>query len=146
MSATPVLYVAHLKTNMDVFCPGSAICIDMCKRTDIEINIQDVDVLRQKNVGLPGWMDGTPILIERGREPIKGGNAVARIQEMIEQFPKSNNQLPPSDLADDDNADPFVFNASKNGGLIRDNKLTDEDLQKYMDTRKQYNPVNVDMQ
>lgn len=83
-----VLYVAKDKTNRREFCRGSKMCLQITEvLPDKTINVQDCDMLREKNVRMPSWLDGTPILVSNETGNIyKGSIALKYLREMLEEY------------------------------------------------------------
>ena len=129
-----VLYVAHDLEDHEMMCPGSTLCLSLMEKVeDSVINVQDCDVLRKSKI-LPGWLNGTPIVIDENEGvPYKGKHAIKKMRMLQQQFPKTEEQ-PVAEQGDEDLDAAFKINVQpiqeSSGG-----KVTEQDLQRYMEAR-----------
>lgn len=148
-----VLYVAHDKNDSRYMCPGSTVCLSLLQSLPANtINVQDCDVLRQAK-SIPDWLNGTPILInDQEGIPYRGKEAIAKLRRIVEEYdiedkPQSNstNVLEPKAQAEPDIADVFTMDV-KPMEETKDNKITEADLQKFMEQRNQSLPPQQQIQ
>ena len=152
-----VLYVAKDKKNLQEYCRGSTMCL---KIVDVlpanTINIQDCDMLREKNVTLPSWLNGTPILVSKESGDIyKGSIALKYLRELLEDYSEKRKQevevekknlKTPSQFGDDDDTkeeeeedyDPWNDDFSKvDPSASEKPKATQQDVEEFMRRRQQ---------
>ena len=134
-----ILYVASHKSYEDMMCPGSIVCLSLAEKIPDEmIQIQNCDVLRTKT-DLPDWLNGTPILInERDQVPYRGQYAIRQLKKIVEALPKSQiktNQSIVEINKDEEDNDPFKMDVQPNLEEVKSDKVTEQDLQKYMEQR-----------
>lgn len=69
MSTDPVwiLYVSRDKRDKRRFDAGSAVCMRIIEEKGLQnkVAIQDIQVMKQRNVSLPSFLEGTPTLVHR---------------------------------------------------------------------------------
>lgn len=156
-----VLYVASDKQDKKVMCPGSTVCIALAK--DIPENmlsIQNCDILKQSTQEIPDWLNGTPLLInEKEGIPYRGREAINKMHELINLIkskPKKRRepeaQLPNQQNSNQTLQESSINNQPSNDGPsslddhfkmdvqpqleeTRSDKITEQDLQKYMELR-----------
>jgi len=153
-----VLYVAKDKKNLQEYCRGSKMCL---KIVDVlpsnTINIQDCDMLRAKNVALPSWLNGTPILVlKESGDIFKGSIAVKYLRELLEEYSEKRrqevevekkSQKPPSQFGDDEDDekqgeeeeyDPWNDDFAKVDPTASEKpKATQQDVEEFMRRRQQ---------
>lgn len=90
-----ILYVGRDKDDVDEFCPGSLVCLCLVEKlSSVEIQVQDCSILRQTSE-LPGWLDGTPMLInERERVPLRGKDAINILRNMLKLQKREEEEKP----------------------------------------------------
>ena len=173
-----ILYVASDKDNPTELCPGSIVCVNISEKLPEDfLQIQNCDVLRQKNAELPDWLNGTPIFINSDEEvPYRGKDAIKKLQAIFRNYEHhlkqqetanmksqiSNNskshrsqqqqqqrQYEPQQqrqkeeshaqfsLNEESLDDAFKINADPNAMETSSGKITEQDLQKYMEQRNQ---------
>ena len=159
MSHKYVLYIGKDNHDPSVFCRGSKVLLDLIKPYESQTLIQDVEILLEKGVNLPEWLDGTPILVDMStKQAMKGSEAARYVQDLQkkESFEKSSQResdSPPSMeemtgvlasgerlLHEDTNFDPAPPDAETMKLTNRDEKITDADLEKYMEMRNRGQP------
>ena len=146
MSQKYVLYVGKDNHDPSIFCRGSKVLLDLVKPLKDDIVIQDVDVLIDKGVSLPEWLDGTPILVDMAtKQALKGSEAARFVQELTsvnqQQIPQNQREeIPSMDqmtgmlasgerlLHEDANFDPAPQDAETMKIINRDDKITDAHL------------------
>lgn len=130
-----VLYVSRDKQHHDLMCPGSIVCLSIAEKiNDAVLSIQDCDILKQKSI-IPSWLDGTPILINENEGiPYRGKDAINKLNELMSQQPKEteNRGKAAPDIDDHFKLDVQPIDEEKNNG-----KITEADLQKFMEIRNQ---------
>lgn len=157
-----ILYVSSDKTDPDVMCPGSIVCLAMAEKIpDSIISIQNCDILKQKKK-LPPWLNGTPILInEEEQVPYRGRDAMKQMHILAESIPtpyveetevintrrkdpvRENPDIIDDRMANDSTApqndsDPFHIDVATDAVIEpASGKVTEQDLQKYMEQRNQ---------
>ena len=154
-----ILYVASDKTDSDIMCPGSIVCLALAEKVpDSMISIQNCDILMQKKK-LPSWLNGTPILINENEQvPFRGKDAIKQMNILIDSIPtpyveeseeevNSRGREPirrKPDKADDNDKkieqtqnDPFHMDVSPDDVIDPSSgKVTENDLQKIYGTKK----------
>ena len=145
-----VLYVGPDAAEERVFCPGSRSCIPLAEQLG-DINIQNVRTLLDEGVRLPGWLTGTPMLVDMTqKQAYKGSDALGHLkrlagaQQAASERPPSHDEmngvLPAGEVhlhGDGGMEAAFAAPAHAHGESSRfsDDKITDESLQRYMEAR-----------
>jgi len=82
-----VLYIASDKTKPDIYCKGSIMCMKMLDALPSKLfNVQNCDMLRQKNVQFPNWLTGTPVLVDKENGEIyKGSLCTQFLRELLQE-------------------------------------------------------------
>ena len=77
-----VLYVNNCRTNAQRLCRGSEMCVsEIDERMDV--HVQPIAKLMQKDAELPAWLNGTPICVDRHTsQAYKGTSAVSFVQSL----------------------------------------------------------------
>ena len=127
-----VLYVAHDKDDPSEMCPGSTVCLALVNEIkEGYINVQDCDILSQTKA-LPDWLNGTPIVInDEDGIAHRGKDAIKKLRQFSQLMPRasdSSQSEPASDLFSMTELPPQSEASSK---------VTEEDLQRFMELRKQ---------
>lgn len=165
---THVLYVAHAVHDEDALCKGSTLCVNIAKsmhKRDM-VAIQNVDILRKKQP-LPSWLNGTPILVDRTTNMIyKGTNAINEMKRLkmasseeieveiqsqpqviqtrgeVKRQPEKEEEMGYAHEEDDRPVDVFQMDreAAMAAEEARSSKVTEEDLQKFMEARERSLP------
>ena len=160
-----VLYVGSDFNEEDAMCPGSTVCLALAEKIpDEALSIQNCDILRKTTIEFPDWLNGTPILInEEEGIPYRGTDAVRKMREVVKEHEKSANsehsrkknsssdqsrdrepqkgqgqKAQKAQKAQDSPAqsldDHFTMEVSPQTET-RTDKVTEQDLQKYMEMR-----------
>ena len=89
MSERFVLYVHTDRLRASQYTSGCQCCIDIVSRMAVNtVLIQDTDILLNKGVALPDWIDGVPTLVDKQENTItKGVMAVKALQTMSLSYP-----------------------------------------------------------
>ena len=124
-----VLYIAKDKKNKNEYCRGSAMCLKIAELLPSNIiNVQDCDMLREKNVKLPIWLNGTPIIVSKESGDIyKGSVALKYLRELLEEYSETRKQK--------------SENESKNN---TSNTFENEDTREEDEEEEEYDPWNDD--
>ena len=156
-----VLYVASDKNIPEQMCPGSTVCLSLAEKIpENMISIQNCDILREQETELPDWLNGTPIFInEEEGVPYRGRDAINKINKMLKHISKSRKIQPVQGQQRDKDSirspEQNILQKQENneggqgrGGLddhfkmdvdphmeTRNDKVTENDLQKYMEMR-----------
>jgi len=82
-----VLYIASDKKNPDTYCKGSVMCMKMLDALPSKLfNVQNCDMLRQKNVQFPNWLTGTPVIVDKENGEIyKGSLCTQFLRELLQE-------------------------------------------------------------
>lgn len=148
-----VLYVARDKNDYDDMCPGSQVCLSIVEKMPPKVvRIQDCDKLRSSQ-DLPDWLNGTPIFVNEEEGIIyRGRDAVRRLRELADSVSQENiyedrptqaDTRPSTEAREakqkaiQDAEDPFHMDVPQNVEEPRGGKVTEQDLQKFMEQRKQ---------
>ncbi len=80
-----VLYVGpRIGGHEGEMCPGSQRALDIIDPFREDVDVYDVSQLRQNGISLPGWLNGTPCLVDtsqpRPLDPYKGGACLAHLK------------------------------------------------------------------
>lgn len=147
-----VLYIAQSRRNHDEFCPGSKAAIEAAHAAQSSVLVQNVDVMIERGVELPPWLDGTPILVNtEARQALKGSAAIAYLRELAEgaQEPERaptmdqmHGVLPGGERllhSEDSNFEPQPTEEAKY--MNRENKVTESDLEAYLAFRNKSAPA-----
>ena len=146
-----VLYIGHDHRNASVFCPGSKAAMELVKSLGEDALVQNVDVLLEKGVDLPEWLDGTPVLVNmETKQALKGSEAVKYLQNLSKPPPDEDHAptmeemqgvLPGGESYLHGESDNFTPSEPQQSHIMnRDDKITDADLEAYMKLR---NPDGV---
>jgi hypothetical protein len=143
------LYVAKDNDDASAYCKGSTVCINMLKSlSNVPVTVQNVHVLMASQT-LPPWLDGTPILVDTGSSRIyRGSDALFQISTMMSEevqrreasSPKANAVEEAEEYIDDVFATD-VANENANA-TVTDGKITNDDLQKFMQERNRILATN----
>lgn len=137
--------------------------LEMMRPLQEDTLIQDVEVLIEKGVSLPDWLDGTPILVDMStKQAMKGTEAVNFINFYMEQQTRAHEErtqnsnqresIPSMEemtgvlangerlLHETSNFDPAPPDADTMNLTNRDEKITDADLERYMEMRNKNQP------
>jgi hypothetical protein len=107
-----VLYVAKDKKNNLTYCKGSTMCLKILEALSNDfLNVQDCDTLRNNDVKLPSWLNGTPTLISKeSGEIYKGTNAIQFLREQLDEYSdninrkkEEKNRVSPTSMYEKDN-------------------------------------------
>ncbi len=159
-----VLYIARDRENKNEYCRGSAMCLKIAEVLPSNtINVQDCDMLRKKNVKLPIWLNGTPILVSKDSGDIyKGSVALRYLRELLEDYSEirkqktetENKKSTPSQFGDEDTReeeegeeeyDPWNDDFSKvDPSTTEKPKATQQDVEEFM-RRRQASMAQPDM-
>jgi len=151
-----VLYIASDKDDDESMCPGSIVCLSIAEKLpDNMISIQNTDILR-KTKEMPPWLNGTPIFINENEAfPYKGKDAIRKLQQVYNSIQDAKQTKTPAISAQVSHSSNQISNVedtqSTNGGLddhfkmdvnlqnvdanASSGKITEQDLQKYMEQR-----------
>ena len=151
-----VLYIARDKDDLREYCRGSKMCMKIIEVLPSEnINVQDCDMLRNKKVDFPAWLDGTPTLVSKTTGDIyKGTHAVKYMRELLEDYSqrrkKHEETKPdtPTPKEDDENSEEEEENydawadeskdlARKASSLDSQTKPTQQDVEEFMRQRQE---------
>ena len=151
-----VLYVGPDAVDPRIFCPGSRSCIPLAEQLG-DINIQNVRTLLDEGVRLPGWLTGTPMLVDmENRQAHKGTDALNHLKRLCgsrdgaKERPPSHDEmngvLPAGEAhlhGDGGLEAAFAAPANAHGESSRfsDEKITEESLQRYMEARNGNRPA-----
>lgn len=145
-----VLYVAHDKYESTAMCPGSTVCLSLIDKLPAKtVSIQDCDILRETNT-FPEWLDGTPIFVnEHEGVPYRGRDAIRKLRDLVEYAPLDTPEaIEPSNTPNKRVEHPdhpsqvhhlddhFKMDVTVNEET-KSEKITEADLQKYMELRNQ---------
>jgi hypothetical protein len=159
-----VLYVGSDKYDKELMCPGSMICLALAEQIpEDSISVQNCDILRRTdNISFPDWLNGTPIFINEDEGiPYRGRDAVNQLkrvlsnvlqknktsrepiqmsmnqqmQPTIRQQTKPSMDQPTSATETDSLEDHFKMDVVVQEDEPRSGKITEQDLQKYMELR-----------
>lgn len=84
-----ILYVGRSATDRSLPCPGSAVAGMLAEKLKHAVDVQDVEALG----ALPEWLDGTPVLVDRGtRYAYKGSDCLLQLQSIAAQREKQTTQ------------------------------------------------------
>ena len=147
-----VLYVAHDHVDPTMFCRGSRRAVRIAEPIKEDVLVQSVDVLIEKNVDIPSWLNGTPTLVDTdSKTAFTGSQALERLETAVHgdgakaKTPQSLNDMEGVaasgarvSFAEDD-AFAGAGDATVAEGLT-DSKVTDEDVQRYMQMRNKSQP------
>ena len=156
-----ILYVACDRNNPSMRCPGSRACLYVISQRKLDVHVQDVsELLAAENGELPGWLDGTPILLDEHTGELFKGTAAMRALEVVE--PSRQSPGPPaegsSEEADthplgclprglehcgDDDATLGVEPTRQGCDRLSDSKITERDLEEFIRTRNASAPKQV---
>lgn len=158
MSHKYVLYIGKDNRDPSVFCRGSKVLLELIKPFQEQTLIQDVEILMDKGVNLPDWLDGTPILVDMSnKQAMKGSEAARYVQDLQKKQNHEKSSEPSKEapsmeemtgvlasgerlLHDNSNFDPAPPDAETMNLTNRDEKITDADLEKYMEMRNKGQP------
>lgn len=158
-----VLYVGDDRVFPASLCPGSLVCVSLVETIRSPIHIQHCKTLIAEKA-LPAWLDGTPIFADDQdtHGPYRGTDAVRELQRIQReealaastaeavrpppppaQRPTKQAKLRPPDppplLDEPPDEDDGRMDATQNGvtaSRMATGKVTDQDLQAYMEARK----------
>lgn len=144
------MYVASDRWDPSQFCPGSRKAIDLSKKYKEDVLVQSVDVLLEKGVDIPTWLTGTPTLVDTETKISYPGSHALKHLEQINNADNS----PPESLSEMEGVpangtyvafesdDAFATQESVQNP-ISDEKITDDDVQKYMQKRSRSQTQHV---
>ena len=140
-----VLYVAHSHEEPDRLCTGSRKAMKLMEPVKEDVLVQSIDVLQEKGVALPDWLQGTPTLVDTSDKSaysgtqaldhlkeLAGGGKVATLDEMEGVAPNGRIDV---GFEHEHSMDSDVDADLGDGG-----KITEEDVQRYMQRRNQGAP------
>ena len=139
-----VLYVNYDRRDGQRMCAGSRRIMAMVEGIREDVNVQNISELQKKGVTLPEWLNGSPILVDtETKQAFKGTSAVTYVEsltrkpsppvhsEMTGILSKGEQHL----HADNDLDDFGPLTDGEAADDVRDGKVTDDDLQKYLAQR-----------
>lgn len=153
-----VLYIGQDNADPTIFCPGSRRAMKLIEPIKEDVSVQSIEVLLEKGVELPAWLTGTPTLVATdsrmayiGSECIdelarvsSGGrqNEQARTYDDMLGAPASGASFEQAEFEQDDSLAAQPQQA--NGLMDKDGKITDEDVQRYMNSRNASMPQQAE--
>ena len=149
-----VLYVGSDRSDMTRFCRGSRAAVAIIDSGGIEecVSVQSVQLLKQKNGTLPVWLVGTPTLVCRStKKAFRGQKVIDELQRAVaeKQSQKKESESGGGGGGEDGWGMTLASDAQHIGiesnwetvpdapGRYDDKKITDNDVQQYMERRKQ---------
>lgn len=130
-----ILYVNKEQSNPNAqYTCGSQCCMDLALKLPEDIvAIQDVSVLKENIEKMPDWLNGSPILLNCQLHDIKRGSvAIRELQKLVRVSPKSGNPR-----VDTQYTKPTPkIEPPADDRVVDDRKITDDDLQSYMNKRR----------
>ena len=150
-----LLYVAKDKRKSS-YCPGSRACLEIIGHIqNPDIQIQNVNKLISDGIELPGWLNGSPILVNKNTGEIMRGTAAVeflkkQINTHIHKTDKDTVDKTQQDTTEmegilpdgltfcEDMDNPLGIQAEEiDESKINDGKVTERDLEEYMRKRNE---------
>jgi len=153
-----VLYIGQDFSDPAIFCPGSRQAMKLIEPIKEDVSVQSIDVLLEKGVELPSWLTGTPTLvatdsrmayigsecIDELKRAVNGGkqSEQARTYDDMLGAPASGARFEQAEFE----MDTSQSQMQANGLMDKEGKVTDEDVQRYMNSRNASMPQQTPMQ
>lgn len=142
-----VLYIGQDARDPQRFCEGSRECLKLVEAIKQDVLVQNVDIMLERGVAIPEWLDGTPILVDTAnKRALKGSDALDHLAEATTAPPASaageatafEGVLPDGERylhaeEPDSQQQPLVPDPP---AFTREGKITENDVQRYMEMRK----------
>lgn len=162
-----VLYIGQDRSDTSIFDRGSRACMEIIDASDIDVLVQNVNVLQEKKVTLPDWLNGTPSFVDVSQKQVyRGTHAIQRMREKMADVADDNEQskvhatdsgamgnthdelqgitAAGNRLAggDGDNFDSIsdIPSAQSTGGAVREGAVTESELQAFIQERNSVLP------
>ena len=162
MGSRDVLYIAQDRADNSIYDRGSRACVGIIEASGVDVLVQNVNVLQEKNVTLPDWLTGTPSFVDiDSKQVFRGSHAIRRLREKVSKGRDGDEDrvatekarkggaaddvqgmLAPSQRfvtgegsGDDDDPISDIPSAQASGGTVREGSVTESELQAYMQQR-----------
>lgn len=139
-----VLYVAQDHSDPSLFCQGSRQAVRLIESMKEDVNIQNLDVLLEKGVSIPEWLRGSPTLVDmNSKNSYEGSECLEYLTSLVEGGGGGGGADDFEGLSADGGHVSFEQHEpsqSQGAETIGEGKITEADLERYMQLRNQGQP------